>query len=256
MIGELINGTKFMKKLFLLTVFVFITISCDVPQRAESITEFSTPISTGTSGNGTNPILPGGGGGFTQNLAPGYEYCTNTTPYNGQTLGMFGLCRHSSDERKFRVKFVNASTSGTCFVPTHRLSNGTSFKLGIAECVHNQAGSSYYMTLNKETVPPNYTNPRSEAINSVMVLSAENNGAAVNAYMACMNAKESYFLSARQVLGNYQSPPCCLQGQNSPNGMRCLQPNPSCDQAANAHASGVCNSFVQNFSTKYKQVIF
>lgn len=246
-----------MKKLLSLTLLKFIMVSCDVPQRAESITEY-TGQQTNSSGQiiiDSNPTGNTGtstGTNETPSTVAGYEYCTNTTPYNGQNIGMFGLCRHSADERKFRVKFVNASTSGTCFVPTHRLNDGSSFKIGIAECVYNQAGSSYYMTLNKENSAPSYVNPRTESINSVMVLDAT----AVNPYMACMNAKESYFLSARQVPGNYQSPPCCYQAQNSPNGLRCMQPNPSCEQNANTHASSVCGQFVQNYTGKFKQVIF
>lgn len=237
-----------MKNAILLLTSILLAVSCKTTQPPQSVDDLdtaqvtpTTTINVNQEDNNSNDVT-----------ATGYEYCTNTTPFNGQSIGMFGLCRHSSDERKFRVKFANGSTRGACFVPTHRLNNGTSFKLGIAECVHNQAGYSYYMTLNKETVAPNYVNPRSEPINSVMVLDAS----AVNAYMACMNAKETYFLSARQILGNFQSPACCSQTQSSPTGLRCLQTNPNCEEAANNHASTVCGQFVQNYSTQYKQVIF
>ncbi len=238
--------------LFLAAITIFISCNATSPQNSiEDLNSSSATINTIPIDNQDNnvPVLTDDSSNVT---APGYEHCSNTTPFNGQSIGMFGLCRHSSDERKFRVKFANGSTSGTCFVPTHRLNNGTSFKLGIAECVHNQAGFSYYMTLNKETVAPTFTNTRSEPINSVMVLSAN----AVNAYMGCMNAKESYLLSARQILGNNRSPACCYQAVNSPTGLRCLQTNPNCEQAANSHASTVCSDFVQNYSRQYKQVIF
>ena len=234
--------------------FLFIAIiaaSCDVPQRSIAVNELSN--NSQNQNGGQNPITGSGNGdgngsgNGSGNNQPGFEYCTNTTPYNGQAIGNFGLCRHSSDERRFKVKFVNGSTSGTCFVPTHRLNNGTSYKLGIAECVYNQPNSTYYMTLNKELMPPYYNSPRTEPINSVMVLAAP----AVNTYMACMGAKEAYFLSA--MAGNA---PCCLQIQNSPMGPKCVAPNPQCEQAANAHANAVCTQFTQAYSGQYKEVLF
>lgn len=177
----------------------------------------NTNSTNGSNTNSTNGTTTTATNGSTE---PGFESCTNTTPFYGGSIGYFGLCRHSQDERQYKALFNQSDlTVGTCFVPIH-IEGGKSFKLGRAECVHNQANQNYYMTLYKE---------RPEEINGVMVLKAS----AVNSYMQCMNAKANYIASY----------PGC-------------QYNAQCLAAADQYAYTVCNSFVQQHSNDYKQVEF
>lgn len=243
-IGEYI----IMKKILIFSLPIVVLISCDLPQRTPNINELSGSSVQTT----TNPInLPESTTGTSGNTQPGFETCSTDFNYNGQQIGRFSFCRHSSNASQFQVIFEQASNTGTCFVPTHRLNNGTSFKLGRAECVYNQANVPYRMTLNKELMPPNFSSQRPEPINAVMVLRAD----AANAYMACMNAKNSYLVSARQIPGNYSSPPCCYNPVSVEGNPHCLQVNPSCEQAANTYANGVCQNFTQSYAGRYKEVI-
>ena len=232
-----------MKKISL-TILLVLLGACDAPQRTRFPTnpDYST-IQGSTEGSGYtdcdssyeencgSSTTTGQNGGSTtsttsgnttsgSNTQMGFESCSNTTEFYGGSIGYFGLCRHADDERQYKALFNQTDlTVGTCFVPIH-IQNGKSFKLGIAECVHNQANRDYYMTLNKQ---------RPEPINGVMVLKAS----AVNAYMQCMNAKANY------IAGH----PGC-------------QFNQQCLAAADQYAYQVCNAFVQQHSNDYKQVQF
>lgn len=230
-----------MKTLFLLTlVFLF---SCDAPQRTRFPTQSSDTViagggggydgydgyndngsngSTGTDGSSGTTGTTGSTGtnGSTGSNEQGFENCSNTTPFYGGSVGYFGLCQHSDDERKFKARFAQTDVVvGTCFVPIH-IVDGKSYKLGIAECVHNQANTNYFMTLYKQ---------RPEEINGVMVLKAN----AVNSYMQCMNAKANYIAA---------HPGC--------------EYNATCLAQADQYAYTVCNAFVQQYSNDYKQVEF
>jgi hypothetical protein len=150
---------------------------------------------------------------------PGFETCNLNFQYYKSTIGYFALCQNTQNEASFKLKMERTDTSvGTCFVPISVQSNGSSYKIGIAECVHNQADNVYNMTLTKE---------RAEAINGVMVLKAT----ALNSYMQCMSAKTDY-------LNAY--PGCAY--------------NTNCLNAANQYATDVCNNFVAVYGTQYHQV--
>jgi len=217
----------------LLLMFIY---ACDAPQRTRFPTQGSGSVYNGYSqgdeesgydGYDQGDDENGGDQGTTttsgqqgNNSEPGYENCNDSTPYYGGSIGYFGLCAHSDDERKYKARFSSSDlTVGACFVPIHIL-DGKSFKVGIAECVHNNKDTNYYMTLNKQ---------RPEAINGVMVLRAN----AVNSYMQCMNAKANY------IAGH----PGC-------------EYNAGCLAQADQYAYSVCNSFVQQYSNDYKQVQF
>jgi hypothetical protein len=228
-----------MKVLFILLPFIL--SACDVPQRTRFPTQTTDPVTLGdggyenydgytngeggstgtTSTNGSTGTTGSTGTSGTQgNNELGFENCTNTTPYYGGSVGYFGLCKHSDDERKFKARFAQTDVVvGTCFVPMH-IVDGNSYKLGIAECVHNQANTNYFMTLYKQ---------RPEPINGVMVLKAS----AVNSFMQCMNAKANYIAA---------HPGCEF--------------NATCLQQADQYAYTVCNTFVQQHSNDYKQVDF
>lgn len=144
----------------------------------------------------------------------GYQY------YGGSQIGNFGLCQSTLNPSVFKVKLAKADKSlGNCFVPVHIVDGGNSFKLGIAECVHNDAGKTYDMTLTRQ---------RPEALNGVMVIKA---GSAINAYMSCMSAKVDYMRSV----------PNCQYSQQ-------------CMIQANNHANYICTQFVGTYSTFYRQV--
>lgn len=241
----------------LLLGFLILTIfaaSCDAPVRTRVP---SAPNYSDVSGNNIGGTDDGGftiggdentnGGNGTNgnggNNEPGFENCDLSLQYNGGSIGFFGLCQHSSDERRFKATFAQSSSAGTCFIPVHIEGGGNSFKLGIAQCVHNQANNSYYFTLNKEMAPPNFSYPRSEQINGVMVIAASS----VNSYMGCMNAKEDYYIATYG---------CCYQSVPFNGRMHCIQPNQQCENPANTYANNVCSAFVQSHTNNYRQVSF
>ena len=213
-----------MKIFILLSTFVFF-VSCDNPTRTRfepidnvdpSLVQ-SDPDQTNSSDSPTNPTdgttigIPEDG---FEDCNLGYQY------YGGPQIGSFGLCQNSLNESQFKIKMANQDLNvGTCFVPIHIVNGGNSYKLGIAECVHNRAAQEYNMVLTKE---------RSEPINGVMVIKA---GAPINAYMECMSAKVNF----------YRANPNC-------------QYNQQCMYQADLHANYVCNQFVGTYSTYYKQV--
>jgi hypothetical protein len=257
-----------MKAFSYLAIITFFTFACDAPVRTRVPTspdynsisgqEFDNPSSYGSggcsagssSGCGGSTTCSGGsctnndgGTSSTNTNEPGYENCDLSLQHYGGSLGYFGLCQHNSDERRFKAVFSQSSTSGSCFIPIHIQGDGTSFKLGIAECVHNNANTNYYMTLNKEMMPPTFSYPRPEQINGVMVIATNS----VNSYMGCMNAKEDYFIATYG---------CCYQSVPYNGRYYCLQTNPACESAANNYANDICNSFVQNHGNNYRQVSF
>lgn len=256
-----------MKLLLGLIILSFIAASCDAPVRTrvptapsgiqpaivgyDSVTgepiyatdDSASTFTTTTGNDGTNNTTGSTTSTSSGSSEPGFENCDISLQYSGGDVGYFGLCQHSSDERRFKVTFAQSSTSGTCFIPVHIQNGGNSFKLGIAQCVHNQANTPYYFTLNKEMTPPTFSYPRSEKLNGVMVISANS----VNSYMGCMNAKEDYYTSTYA---------CCYQQAPYNGRNHCLQPNQQCQSAATSYANNVCNSFVQNHSNKYRQVSF
>jgi hypothetical protein len=247
----------FYMKLILLTfIMTFIFVSCDAPMRTRVPTSVDYANVQGNGfdegdGNNQNNNNGGQGGidtGDTNNdqEEPGFENCEYMSPeYNGGSIGNFGLCRHTTDERRYKSIFAQSNPAGTCFVPVHIQNSGNSFKLGKAECVHNSADTNYYMTLNKELVAPNFSYPRPETINGVMVIAS----ASLNAYMGCMNSKEDYFLGTQG---------CCLQQVYNPSTNRysCVQPNPQCESGANNYANNICSLFVTNHGNHYRQVTF
>lgn len=247
-----------MKLLLVFLILSIFAVSCDAPVRTRDQGPSYDSISGQDLGNGGNPSSweidnnngSNGGNGTTgpngtggTGGEAGYENCDISLQYNGGSIGNFGMCQHSSDERRFKVNFAQSSTAGTCFIPVHIQSGGNSYKLGIAECVHNQANTPYYMTLNKEMMPPTFSYPRPEQLNGVMVIDANS----VNAYMGCMNAKENYFVTTAG---------CCYQQVPYNGRVYCLQTNQQCESAATNYANNICSTFVQNHSNKYRQVSF
>lgn len=218
-----------MKLLVATILFIFTLVACDAPQRTRYPYDVSGSSDNGTSTAGTEQPDPSDQtGSETDNnddtaSSDGFEGCNLSYQHDGKLIGYFGLCQNNDLETRFKVKMANSdSTTGTCFVPIHRESNGNSFKLGIAECVNNEADREYTFTLTKE---------RSEAINGVMVLKAN----ALNAYMQCMSAKIDYINAYSTSLFNCANDLACLQ-------------------AANNYAYNICSQFQQIYSSYYVQV--
>lgn len=216
-----------MKILFTLSLIMFIQ-SCDNPTR----TRFQTvgaPLSDG-EGNSSSVIgdnetgssgqpTPAPEENNTSASEPGYEDCQLNYNQFSNSIGYIAICQHDQDERQFKFKLSQSDyNQGTCFVPIHILSNGNSYKLGIAQCVNNQADKVYYMTLRKE---------RAEPINGIMVIKA----GSLNAYMQCMNAKADYIR---------QHPGCEYDRQ--------------CMYRADQYAYSVCSQFKNNHYQYYKQL--
>lgn len=245
-----------MKLLLNLFILSFITLACDQPvkTRVPSATNYQSGTNNfNNTGQGIvqeeesgTDVNTGSGSNNGSNTEVEFDHCPYLSPeHNGGALGNFGLCQGANDERRFKTIFSQANTNGTCFVPIHILSNGNSFKLGRAECVHNKANTNYYMTLYKEKVAPYFTYARPEAVNGVMVIGASS----LNSYMGCMNGKEDYYIGTQG---------CCYSRRynSSTNRYSCVSANPQCENAANNYATNICQLFVQNHSSNYRQVNF
>ena len=225
-----------------MSILIISVYGCDVPQRNRYI---NVPSYNGTTGevttNGettttTYTTTPGDTNGQAATTTtettsePGYENCQLNYSFYGGSLGYFGVCQQSSNERSFKFKFQNqyacqggsnmSTNCGTCFLPMHMLANGTSFMVGSAQCVHQNAGQTYYGTFSKT---------RSEAINATIVI----HRTSLDAFIQCMNAKSNYLSQ-------------CYGGAY----------NQTCVQSAENYAKQVCTSFTQQHSANYKQVSF
>lgn len=242
-----------MKLLLSTFTMAFIFTACDAPVRtrvptASDYSVAQTESDSYTEGTGTTDgsgVVDSGETG-NETTEPGFEDCEYLSPeFNGGSLGNFGLCRHTTDERRYKTVFAQSNYSGTCFIPVHVQTSGNSFKLGNAECVHNQADTNYYMTLTKELVAPYFSYSRPEAINGVMVIQASS----LNSYMGCMNSKEDYLIGTTG---------CCLQRvyNQSTGRYSCTSINSQCESAANNYANNICALFKQNHGNNYRQVTF
>ncbi len=164
-------------------------MACDSPQRTRNPYGVPLPAEISTSGNGildTNPDSnivdadPNVGTTTPTNITAGFDNCNLAYQYYNSFIGHFGICQSSQVDTQFKIKIAQAdAVEGNCFVPTYIMPDGTSYKLGRAECVRNEADKEYDMTLSKE---------RSETINGVMVIKYN----ALGPYMDCMNAKVNF----------------------------------------------------------------
>ncbi|MBD64452.1 MAG: hypothetical protein CME62_04555 [Halobacteriovoraceae bacterium] len=224
----------------LLTILLFFSLwACDAPQRtrfqtnpgvgedlSDSFFNSSGEPGSGISDEEDSDEDDGTDDDDTAATTPGFENCSLVYQYyGGSQIGHFGLCQSTLNESTFKLKMANTDkTVGTCFVPIHRLANGNSFKLGIAECVHNESGKVYDMILTKD---------RPEEINGVMVIKYDKAPTSypLTSYMNCMNAKNNYILAN----------PNCI------NSAQCLMD-------AERHAQYLCTQFKNQYSAFYVQV--
>jgi hypothetical protein len=220
------KGLLMIKLLSLLLLFIF--TACDAPMRTRVPTDSSFQGNNVVNGQDQEPVDPTDPADPADpaeedlvTSTPGFENCAiGPQYYGGSRIGSFGLCQSTINESSFKLKMASSDLSqGTCFIPLKIVDGGNSYKVGIAECVHNEANKVYPVTLTKD---------RSDEINGVMVIKA---GAATNAYMNCMSAKNDYILSV----------PNC-------------QYSSSCISSANQYANYVCGQFVGTYSTFYTQV--
>jgi hypothetical protein len=218
-----------------LLFFIFLLQACDTPQRTRNPYGLELPVSSSETpgedskvsdvdsdgaGDDKSDDSTDGGVSDTPTTTTGFEDCNLSFQFFGNAMGYFGLCQNSEMETKFKLKMAMSDTSvGTCFVPIHIQNTGSSFKLGIAECVHNEANKEYEMTLTKD---------RGENVNGVMVIKSN----ALNAYMQCMSAKVDFI--------NAYAPNCAYDS--------------NCLQAADNYAANVCSQFVSTYKNYYKQV--
>jgi hypothetical protein len=213
-----------MKVIFLALFTSSLISSCDSPQRTRTpyAPVATTAVTTeGDSATGTDSTTGTDTTDTTDTATQttGFETCNINLQYSKTSIGNFGICQNTLDETKFKVKFEMSDTSeGTCFVPVRRNTDGSSFKLGIAECVNNEANREYTMTLTKE---------RSEKINGVIVMKAR----ALSPYMQCMNAVRDFNNYSTNLLDGT----CYMNSYNNPN----------------YYAQCVCNKFVTNYKNYY-----
>lgn len=218
-----------MKKI-LCTTLLLTLIACDTPQRTRTpsivpLTQDQGDTAQVTDDSSTDDTTTDTGDDSSQDdttnsQTAGFENCNLNYQHYARDAGRLGLCQSTLDERKFKLKMeLTDSSSGTCFVPVNIQSTGTSFKLGIAECVRNQSGKEYDMILTKD---------RSEPINGVMVIKAT----ALNAYMQCMSAKADFI--------NAYAPNCMYDSK--------------CLSAADSYALSICTQFSQTYRNYYEQI--
>lgn len=223
-----------MKKLALLSLITFTLFGCDQPIKSRYVNgggSLGTGFDMGSGNNiGTNG--DNGSGSTTSSsttgqsttggqLGDGYENCTLNYQYYGGSFGYFGICQHATNERQFKAKFQTSNTQGICFVPVHFNDDGSSYKVGRAECSNAIASGSIY------TIPT--TKDVSASINGVMVIQYSS----LNSYMQCMTYKANYLAA---------NPAC--------------QYNSYCLQQVNQQANIICQNFKTNHSNNYKQVQF
>lgn len=217
-----------MKKLMIFALFL--TVACDAPKQTryptsstyDSVTgsgSFYGDSTTGSITDQTDDSFDSTDGDSVTSNA-GFENCNIGHRYSGGSIGYFGLCQSSQDERVFATSFAESDLSdGTCFVPMY-IDGGVSHNVGRAECVHNQANKTYYPILYKN---------QNKEINAVMIIKYSS----INSFMQCMNAKSDYI----------NGHPGCIYNQ-------------TCVNQAQQYASTVCTSFVNNHGSHYKQVAF
>lgn len=228
----------------LLSIFIIAATSCDVPQRNRYINTGNSgiensgdgdniednPTSSFTTTPDENSIESDSSSTSSETNEPGYEDCNLGYSFYGGSLGYFGICQQSTNERGFKFKFQNqyscqngsnmSTNCGTCIVPMHMLSNGTSYMVGSAQCVHQNANQTYYGTFSKTST---------EAINAAIVI----HRSSLDSFIQCMNAKSDYLSQ-------------CYGGAY----------NQQCVVAADSYATQVCTSFTQQHSSNYNQISF
>ena len=219
----------------LLFATLFLAFACDMPKQ----TRYPTTSTYDSGVSGVDSVFTDGSSGDSStgdntsedpvsNTTPsrqGFENCNIGHRYDGGSIGSFGVCQSEQDERVFAINFAQADVSvGTCLVPMHyeydQYQRVVSHNVGRAECVHNQANTTYYPVLYKN---------QNKAINAVMVLKYSS----LNPFMQCLNAKNDYI----------NGHPGCLYSQ-------------ACVNQAVQYATTVCNAFKSNHSNHYKQVQF
>jgi len=186
---------EIMKKIALLSLIALALFGCDQPIKSRYLngTPGINPNGQGFGGddNGATTGI-GNGGGFTTSgsipnpsdndndpaVGPGFENCSLNYQYYGASFGFFGACQNSTNERLFKVKFQNSISQAMCFVPVHYNDDGTSYKLGRAECAQSIASGAVY------TVPTTKDLPNIN-VNGLMVIKYSS----LNSYMQCMNYK-------------------------------------------------------------------
>ncbi len=241
-----------MKILILLMTTILIQ-SCDSDQRSRilDVDQSTVDPATFTTPDAGFPIADPAAGPvilnpttdplIAVNLEPGFENCDISYRFNGGfNIGTFALCQSSLQSANFRLRMAQSDLSvGTCFVPLHINNDGSSFKLGIAECVHNQQGTIYPMILTTDqtlTIDPQ--TGQNYELNGVMVIKA---GDAVARFFDCLGARDNFLQSYFQSTPNCEfNQQCVAQGNN----------------LANNFANNICSQFVGNYNDSYLQVRF
>ena len=209
-------------KIIILASLIALLQSCEAPtkqrvyQTSSGSTTTTTTTSTETSSDEndseTETVISG----------TGFSGCDLSYNYYNSTIGYFGMCQSTTTETMFKIKMANTDTTiGTCFVPIYVSGTGSSYNVGTAECVNNQASTVYTVSFTK-------TNS-SYAINGMMVLKAN----ALSGYEQCMSARDTFIAAY--------------------GGTTCSS-NSNCLAAANNYANNICSTFMSTYSSYYVQV--
>jgi hypothetical protein len=223
----------------LVTTLTFLLLSACNPPQQERFIDYSFDGQQGsgfnnfTSGSGTSTntdnFVPNPNTDPT-NLGPGFEFCDLGYRYSINQLGYFGICRHNSAENMYKFQFNQTpAMPGVCFVPMHRNADGSSFKVGMAECVQSvyiQPNNVLNLVFRSKELP--------DTINAVMVVYSNS----LTPFMDCQNGKAQF----------YQANGCSCDIYGQCNKPVCYQ--------ADSYAQQICETFVSNHAGYYRQVNF
>lgn len=179
---------------YLLILLLFTMLACNPPATKRSFRDVSNQLTDnnaivdGSGANSGNDFGSSNGNGSDDDdfnnsgvsNEPGFSNCDFNLYKSEATLGQVSVCQSSIDPSTVKVKFSKQDYSQrSCLIPMHKLGNGNSFYLGVAQCMHHSAGQVLSGNLVKNR--QGYTQ---YAINNAIVLKQ----GSLNAFYSCMDA--------------------------------------------------------------------
>ncbi len=171
---------------------LFLICACDQPATNRRSLSNYTPFESALNSNNSNNTNNNNSenitsedateNSFTQtnNYGAGFESCNLNIYKDNAVIGQVSVCKNSNQETSVKTKYSKQDyAERTCLIPSHKLSNGSSFYLGVPQCMFHGSGQ----ILNGQLVK-NRSGFTQYAINNIMVMKQTS----LNAYFACMDA--------------------------------------------------------------------
>jgi hypothetical protein len=235
-----------MKTAFFLILFVL--TACDQPAtNRRSLSNYTPFESSAVSGTGTATGTSTGTGGSTvdaesatedsfaqtNNYGAGFESCNLNVYKDNAVIGQVSVCKNSNQETSVKVKYSRQDyAERNCLIPSHKLSNGSSFYLGVPQCMFHATGQ----ILNGQLVK-NRSGFTQYAINNIMVMKQTS----LNAYFGCMDAVVNHIAAYCPTVTDTS---CNLYNANPQMKAYCQQ----CITNAYNSMNNLCNQFKANHS--------